>query len=246
MKKWIISGIVTVLIWTGGIASIFFVTDSIPRELRLSSQIVELDSAKAADASGTADVKEVIDDSQKRVFTIELGDGSLGSGFLYNNKGDVITNAHVVADAKEVTVLTPDSREMDGTVIGVNPTRDIALVRVNDLKEDDPLPIERERKAAIGDEVLALGSPLGLQNTVTDGIISGVDREVNIDQTYYKNAYQISAPIAPGNSGGPLVDKKTGKVIGINSAAADMGTIGFSIPIIAVLDEIDTWANEAD
>ncbi|AZB44823.1 hypothetical protein CEF21_10675 [Bacillus sp. FJAT-42376] len=236
----------TLVIWAAGIAGIFFILNSIPKELKLSSQIIEVDSAKAAETDSAEAVKKIIDDSQKHVVTIQLDDGSLGSGFLYNDKGDVVTNAHVVADAKDVMVLTKDSREMSGVVIGVNETRDIALVRVKDLEGDEPLPVDRKQKASIGDEVLALGSPLGLQNTVTDGIISGVDREVDIEQTYYKDAYQISAPIAPGNSGGPLLNKKTGKVIGINSAATDQGTIGFSIPILAVLDEIDSWASQAE
>ncbi|WP_241156814.1 trypsin-like peptidase domain-containing protein [Bacillus sp. FJAT-42376] len=246
MKKWIASGSITLVIWAAGIAGIFFILNSIPKELKLSSQIIEVDSAKAAETDSAEAVKKIIDDSQKHVVTIQLDDGSLGSGFLYNDKGDVVTNAHVVADAKDVMVLTKDSREMSGVVIGVNETRDIALVRVKDLEGDEPLPVDRKQKASIGDEVLALGSPLGLQNTVTDGIISGVDREVDIEQTYYKDAYQISAPIAPGNSGGPLLNKKTGKVIGINSAATDQGTIGFSIPILAVLDEIDSWASQAE
>lgn len=246
MKKWIGSGLITVLIWAAGISGIFLIQNTIPKELKLSSQIIELDKAKASSTNSADAMKKIIEDSQKHVVTIQLSDGSLGSGFQYNKKGDVITNAHVVANEKDVVVLTKDSREMSGQVIGVNPTRDIALVRVKDLEGNEPLPVERKKKSAIGDEVLALGSPLGLQNTVTDGIISGVDREVNIEQTYYKDAYQISAPIAPGNSGGPLVDKKTGKVIGINSAATDQGTIGFSIPIIAVLDEIDSWANQAE
>ncbi|MGD6818339.1 S1C family serine protease [Metabacillus sp. 84] len=244
MKKWIASGIITLFIWIAGIGGIFFILNEIPNELKLSSKVVELDAAKAASSGTSGDVKEIIDESQKLVVTIQLEGGSIGSGFLYNEKGDVITNAHVVADSENVLVLTKDSREMPGEVIGVNPTRDIAVVRVKDLEGTDPLSVEREKKSAIGDEVLALGSPLGLQNTVTDGIISGVDREINIEETYYKDAYQISAPIAPGNSGGPLIDKKSGKVIGINSAATDQGTIGFSIPIIAVLDEIEAWSKK--
>jgi hypothetical protein len=90
--------------------------------------------------------------------------------------------------------------------------------------------------------VLALGSPLGFQNTVTTGIISGVDRDLDLPPYHYEDMYQISAPIAPGNSGGPLINSKTGEVIGINSAAADQGSIGFSIPLKNVIALIEGWS----
>ena len=88
-----------------------------------------------------------------------------------------------------------------------------------------------------------IGSPLGFQNTVTTGIISGIDRDIDIAPFHYEDAYQISAPIAPGNSGGPLVDSKTGEVLGINSAGImeASGSIAFSIPISSVLPLIDGW-----
>jgi serine protease Do len=117
----------------------------------------------------------------------------------------------------------------------------VAVVRVPGLAQSDFLKISQDN-ADIGEEVLALGSPLGLQNTVTTGIISGVDRDFDLEPYHYEDVYQISAPIAPGNSGGPLVDVKTGEVLGINSAGTNQGTIGFSIPLSNVLSMIEGWS----
>lgn len=244
MIKWIISGALTILVWVGGVYLFFNIKADMPKQLIASSNLIK----ETEDNNGSQiqpelkDLKEVIHDTQKLVVKIELEDGSLGSGFLYNNKGDIITNAHVVANAKNVKVNTTDSKEFTGEVIGISNDIDIAIVRVEGLKEVAPLSIARTRKAEIGDEVLALGSPLGFQNTVTTGIISGLDRDLNIDNFEYEDVYQISAPIAPGNSGGPLVDRKTGEVLGINSAASNQGTIGFSIPIVDILPLIEGWS----
>ncbi|WP_051459303.1 S1C family serine protease [Paenibacillus zanthoxyli] len=186
--------------------------------------------------------KEIIEDSQKRVVTIESGEG-LGSGFLYNGKGDLLTNAHVVAGSRDVTVRTKSHQEYKGKVIGIGTDTDVAVVRVTELKQTEPLQIARSNKAEIGDEILALGSPLGLENTVTTGIISGLGRSFDIEPYTYSNMYQISAPIAPGNSGGPLVSAETGNVLGINSASAtDEAGIGFSIPISSVLKQAEAWS----
>ncbi|BFH62730.1 S1C family serine protease [Paenibacillus azoreducens] len=186
--------------------------------------------------------KEIIEDSQKRVVTIESGSG-LGSGFLYNNEGDLLTNAHVVAGSAQVTVRTLNHKEYKGKVIGIGTDIDIAVVRVQELKKLDPLPVAERYKPEIGDEILALGSPLGLENTVTTGIISGLGRSFDIDSYTYSNLYQISAPITHGNSGGPLVNAETGEVLGINSAAAtEESGIGFSIPISSILQQAREWS----
>jgi serine protease Do len=185
-------------------------------------------------------MKEIIHETQKLVVKIETVAGQ-GSGFLYNDKGDIVTNAHVVAGMKDVTVITADSRELPGIVIGISETIDVAVIRVEGLEGMKPLNISNET-SEIGEEVLALGSPFGLENTVTTGIISGVDRNLELPPYYYENVYQISAPIAPGNSGGPLVHSETGKVLGINSVKADQGSIGFSIPILNVIGMLEGWS----
>ncbi|MBP2242244.1 S1-C subfamily serine protease [Cytobacillus eiseniae] len=239
MKKWIISLISTILVWGAGLFVFFYIKETIPNKLTATSELTV--EATATEEKDSTDLKEVIHHTQKLVVKIQLADGSLGSGFLYNNKGDVVTNAHVVANVKDVTVITSDSKEFSGTVIGISQETDVAVVRVPGLEGTEPLPIAKNRKGEIGDEVLALGSPLGLQNTVTTGIISGVDRDLDIEPFHYEDVYQISAPIAPGNSGGPLVDSKTGEVLGINSAGSEKGAIGFSIPIMSILSLIEGW-----
>lgn len=189
-------------------------------------------------------LKEIISSVSQKVVMIETEDGSLGSGFLYNDRGDILTNAHVVAGYKDVTVTTSDSVKMDGKVIGIGEETDVAVVRVPDLEKVEPLKLKLKAEAEIGDQVLALGSPLGLQNTVTTGIVSGVDRTFDIAPYYYEGLYQISAPIAPGNSGGPLVDQTTGEVLGINSAVTDEGGIGFSIPVTSVIEAAQGWSDK--
>ncbi|MGD0032054.1 trypsin-like peptidase domain-containing protein [Paenibacillus illinoisensis] len=215
-----------------------------PRLAVVAAQEAETKAAKTASDSNVKKTrKQIIEDSQKKVVTIESGIG-LGSGFLYNDKGDVITNAHVVEGSKEVTVRTLNHEEYQGTVIGIGEETDVAVVRVPGLQKLTPLTIAKS-KAETGDEVLALGSPLGLENTVTTGIISGVGRSFEIPPYIYSNLYQISAPITHGNSGGPLIHAETGEVLGINSAVVQQeGGIGFSIPITSVLKQVQAWSEK--
>ncbi len=233
--------ILTVLIWGGGIYAFFYIKEHVGKELRASSELVGSNEGTEKE-KGPLELKEIIHNTQKLVVKIELKDGSLGSGFIYNDKGDVITNAHVVGNSRSVVVKTSDSKEFTGTVIGLSNETDIAVVRVAGLEGTVPLQIEGIKKAEVGDEVLALGSPLGLQNTVTTGIISGTERDFDIEPFHYEDVYQISAPIAPGNSGGPLINSKNGKILGINSAGVDQGAIGFSIPIVSVLTTLEGWS----
>ncbi len=204
----------------------------------------------ATTAQGTTTVtkskKDIITECQKQVFFIEIdtAEGKVtGSGFLYNNNGDVVTNAHVVEGASKVKIRLSDSKtEYTGTVIGRGADLDVALVRVPELSGILPLKIAKDRKAQVGDEVIALGSPLGYQNTATIGIISGLDRSFQIGNFNYNKVYQISAPISPGSSGGPLIDGVNGEVLGINSAYIDQGSIGFSIPIYQCVTYLDKWS----
>ncbi|WP_096273274.1 S1C family serine protease [Paucisalibacillus globulus] len=246
-KRWLISLLITLVLVCVGIFGVFFIKGHMSNKLDEPSTILAEGSVvpekdETAVEVETKEVKDIIQEAQKKVVKIELENGSIGSGFLYNDMGDIITNAHVVSGVKEVTIITSDEQRFIGTVIGISTDIDIAVVRVDGLRDIEPLKIRIE-KAEIGDEILALGSPLGLDNTVTTGIISGINRDLEIEPYSYKDLYQISAPIAPGNSGGPLLHGKTGEVIGINSAASDVGTIGFSIPIMNVLSMIKGWSD---
>jgi serine protease Do len=190
-------------------------------------------------------LKKLIQDAQPKVVTIEVikDDGLyFGSGFLYNSEGDIVTNAHVVDGATEITIKLADETEYSGKLIGVGKGIDIAVIRVKELAGMEPLKISRRYNGEIGNHVVALGSPLGLENTVTIGIISGLDRSFTLQDYEYVETYQISAPISPGSSGGPLLDRTTGEVIGINSAKVNSETIGFSIPIVTVLPILENWS----
>ncbi|WP_051348755.1 trypsin-like peptidase domain-containing protein [Peribacillus kribbensis] len=188
------------------------------------------------------DVSKIIEDSLPKVFTI-FSDLGQGSGFLINDKGDVLTNAHVVEGNVTVTLENNEGEEFQGTVIGYSNDVDIALIRVNSLAGKAPFTLETSKESKLGDEVIALGSPRGFENTATLGNISGVNRSFVIEPHTYEGIYQISAPIAPGSSGGPLLDKNTEKVIAINSARLNSETnIGFSIPVFRVMDTIKSWA----
>ncbi|MFC0274344.1 S1C family serine protease [Metabacillus herbersteinensis] len=240
-KKWIISISISLLIWTSGSIGYFYLKDRVANQVYAESPILKRDT-DVPTLKTEVNLKEIIRETQKKVVMVELDDGTVGSGFLYNNNGDIITNAHVVSGATDVKIRTTDAKGYEGKVIGLSMETDIAVVRVEGLKDQPPLEISVNRKLEIGDEILALGSPLGLQNTVTTGIISGTDRELDIAPYKYENVYQISAPIAPGNSGGPLIDRQTGHVIGINSARLEQGSIGFSIPINTVLPLVNSWS----
>ena len=212
----------------------------------LSTLSSYIDATDAPERNLKRGRKEIISECQKLVYYIEVdscGRKYSGSGFLYNRHGDIVTNAHVVEGASKVAVRLDDGKtEYDGFVIGRGSTLDIALIRVPELTGIEPLETDREKKVGAGDEVIALGSPLGYQNTATIGIISGVGRSFDIGPYQYRDLYQISAPISPGSSGGPLIDAETGKVLGINSAGIDIGSIGFSIPILQCFELLDEWA----
>ncbi|MBM7702476.1 trypsin-like peptidase domain-containing protein [Metabacillus iocasae] len=188
-----------------------------------------------------ANLTEVIASAQEKVFTV-FTDYSQGSSFLINEQGDLLTNAHVVEGAVNVVVRDKEGTDYEGRVIGYSNDIDIAIIRVNGLKGKAPLALERENSSTIGEEVIALGSPRGLENTATFGHISGTNRSFVIPPHTYEGIYQISAPIAPGNSGGPLLNRKTGHVLAINSARhSEEVQIGFSIPIYQIATLIDEW-----
>ena len=153
-----------------------------------------------------------------------------GSGFVLDDRSHVLTNAHVVGGSSEVQVAFADGRRSGAEVVGVDAGIDIAVLRVRDPGVPPPLPLGVSADVRVGDAVLAVGSPLGLSGTVTSGIVSAVDREPRRGAA----TIQTDAPINPGNSGGPLLDG-AGRVIGVNTAIASLGSgnigIGFAVPI---------------
>ncbi|WP_042167320.1 S1C family serine protease [Paenibacillus gorillae] len=234
-----ISILASAAVLLAGSGAAYAVHTEVPKQLTGAPLLADTQRGSAPKS-----LKDIIYETQKLVVMIETKEGTQGSGFLYNNQGDLITNAHVVSGVKKVIIKTADARELEGEVIGISTDIDVAVVRVPDLAGMEPLQMVRSEKAEVGDDVIAVGSPLGFQNTVTTGIISGLGRSFEIEPYTYKDLYQISAPIAPGNSGGPLVSKGTGEVLGINSAGIEESSIGFSIPIINVLELAESWSAE--
>ncbi|KRE61162.1 trypsin-like peptidase domain-containing protein [Nostocoides sp. Soil756] len=150
--------------------------------------------------------------------------GSTGSGWVYDDAGHVVTNNHVVESVGvngKVTVVLSNGKQVSGTVVGTDASYDLAVVKVSGARLA-PLPVGRSSEVVVGDQVIAVGAPLGLDSTVTAGIVSALDRPVTPggenDQSFI-NAIQTDAAINPGNSGGPLLDM-AGAVIGVNSAIA--------------------------
>ncbi len=183
----------------------------------------------------------LVAEAQKIVYTL-FTKNSQGSAFLYDDQGHVVTNAHVVEGNLEATVKNVDGKELQGKVIGYSNEIDIALLSVPELKGEEPFPLEKEKESEIGEEVIALGTPLGLENTATFGYITGVNRTFNIPPHEFKNVYQISAPVEPGNSGGPLLSIDRKKIIAVNAAkSVEAGNIAFSIPLHQIVDLIDQW-----
>jgi serine protease Do len=164
---------------------------------------------------------------------------AMGSGFIIDKAGYIVTNNHVVEGGKKITVKLSDGREFDAKLIGTDPATDIALLKV---KAGGPLPAVEfgdDRQARVGDWVIAVGNPFGLSNTVTAGIISSIGRDVGNGP--YTDFIQIDAPINRGNSGGPTFDIQ-GKVIGMNSmifspSGGSVG-IGFAIPSSTIHDVV--------
>jgi S1-C subfamily serine protease len=157
-----------------------------------------------------------------------------GSGFITDKSGIILTNAHVVSGADRVTVTLKDGREFEGKVTGTDEVTDLAVVKIDPKGADLPIaPLGDSSQVQVGDWAIAVGNPVGLNNTVTLGIISTLERssaQVGIPDKRI-DFLQTDAAINPGNSGGPLLNER-GEVIGINTAIrADATGIGFAIPI---------------
>ncbi|MFP6637025.1 MAG: Do family serine endopeptidase [Nitrospinaceae bacterium] len=157
---------------------------------------------------------------------------SLGSGVLINSEGYILTNEHVIAKAAKINVVLDDKQEFDASVIGADIKSDLAIIKIDSSKPFPFIKMGRSDDLMIGERVIAIGNPFGLQQTVTTGIISALNRNIRAGKNMvYSDFIQVDASINPGNSGGPLLNIN-GSLIGINTAIFQKAeAIGFAIPI---------------
>jgi putative serine protease PepD len=211
-----------------------------------STRIVKSNSTIERPANSVAGIAKRVLPSVVSIEAKDADGGATGSGFVIASDGYILTNNHVIASSVtsggDIIVRLQDGTAYDATVVGRDASYDLAVLRISN-RALTALQFGDSEKVAVGDSVLAIGSPLGLQGTVTLGIISAKDRAVTAggsrSDNAFINALQTDAAINPGNSGGPLVDS-TGAVIGVNSAIATLGNfsaqtgsigLGFAIPI---------------
>ena len=184
------------------------------------------------------------------VVSIRTGTGS-GTGFVIDRNGTIVTNSHVVGSSNTVTVrFGPHSNAVKADVLGRDPSSDLAVVGINPAKvpgDVRPLGLADSRSVRVGDLAIAIGNPFGLDRTATEGIVSGVGREIQAPNGFsIDSVIQTDAPINPGNSGGPLLND-SGRVIGVNSQIETAGTsgnvgVGFAVPSNTVREVVPVLA----
>lgn len=210
-------------------------------------------STPAAAPAGQMDTVQVASAALPSTVMIRVGSGGsgdTGSGFVLDTAGHIMTNNHVIAGAADggrITVLFSDGARVGAELVGRSPSYDVAVIKITDDHELTPMPIGDSDDVQVGESVVAIGSPLALASTVTQGIVSAKNRPVVVQSaggaadspSAYIDGIQTDAAINPGNSGGPLVDARA-RVVGVNSAILTMGQnrdasgnigLGFAIPI---------------
>jgi S1-C subfamily serine protease len=201
------------------------------------------------DAQGVAFISSQIVQQTQSVFGMPQQQQSTatGSGFLVDNDGHILTNAHVVEGAKRVDVQLGDGDTQQAQIVGTDPSTDIALLKVDNTEGASPLPLADSSKVQVGDPVVAIGNPFGLDRTVTTGIVSALQRQIQAPNGFsISDVIQTDAAINPGNSGGPLIDG-AGQVIGINSQIESQSGgnegVGFAVPIKTAADVVSQLEN---
>ena len=172
----------------------------------------------------------------RNVFSVPRG---TGSGLVWDDLGHVVTNNHVIESASEATVRLNDGRSYNAVLIGTSPTHDLAVLRISvAFDRPPPVPVGTSGDLKVGQKVFAIGNPFGLDYTLTSGLVSALDRSLEVDDgTTIEHLIQTDAAINPGNSGGPLLDS-AGRLVGINTAiyspSGAYAGIGFAVPVDTV------------
>jgi putative serine protease PepD len=198
-------------------------------------------SAAAVSPKQAGNVEAIYAAARESVVSVKTNGGS-GTGFVVDSGGTIVTNAHVVANATDVEVEFADDETARASVTGVDASSDLAVLKVDTNRPLKALELADSSTVRPGQLAVAIGSPFGLSQTVTAGIVSGTGRHIQApDGFQIDSVIQTDAPINPGNSGGPLLDA-TGKVIGVNSQIASQSGgnvgIGFAVPANTVKDVI--------
>jgi S1-C subfamily serine protease len=181
--------------------------------------------------------QRVLDPWTRNIFTVPQG---TGSGFVWDERGHLVTNYHVVAGAAGALVRLADGRESNASLVGVSPAHDLAVLRIDVGDHPVPLPVGTSGDLQVGQSVFAIGNPFGLDWTLTTGIVSALDRSLPAGDGRYliEGLIQTDAAINPGNSGGPLLDS-AGRLIGVNTAiyspSGAYAGVGFAVPVDTVI-----------
>lgn len=195
---------------------------------KVKTAVVNIDTVAQRRVPSQADLFRFFFEGGPGGAPIQREEKGVGSGFVIASNGLIVTNHHVVGGADRLTVTFHDGKKYPGKIIGQDPGTDLALVKV-DAKGLPTLRLADPERLRVGQYVVALGSPLGLSQSVTTGILSAINRDISLNARV--GFLQTDAPINPGNSGGPLLNLR-GEVIGVNTAIAARGQgIGFAVPV---------------
>jgi len=241
------------------IFSILFILPTEPDEttIQMQNQIDEINNTILV-KSKTLSLIEIFEKSEPGVVRVNIqrnqtenDTGGVGSGFVFDKKGHIITNAHVIDDATKTIVTFLDGRSYNAEIIGVDQSTDIGVIKVNtDLKLLHPLSLGDSSNLKVGETITAIGNPFGLSGSMTSGIISQMGRLLPSNSGFsIPDVIQTDAAINPGNSGGPLLNMR-GEIVGINTAiqstTGEFTGVGFAIPSQTVAKIVPTLIKEGE
>ena len=232
-------------------------TESDETTIQMQNQIDEINNTILA-KSKTLSLIEIFEKAEPGVVRVNIQKnqtenevGGVGSGFVFDKKGHIITNAHVIDDATKTIVTFLDGRSYNAEIIGIDESTDIGVIKVNaDLKLLHPLSLGDSSNLKVGETITAIGNPFGLSGSMTSGIISQMGRLLPSDSGFsIPDVIQTDAAINPGNSGGPLLNMR-GEIIGINTAiqstTGEFTGVGFAIPSQTVVKIVPTLISEGE
>ncbi len=223
-------------------------------EVQVQTQIDKINNL-ILEKPKTLSLIEIFEKSEPGVVRVNTqtnnGTGGVGSGFVFDKKGHIITNAHVIDDATKIVITFLDGRSYNAEIIGMDKYTDIGVIKVNaDLKLLHPLSLGDSSNLEVGEPITAIGNPFGLSGSMTSGIISQMGRLLPSDSGYsIPDVIQTDAAINPGNSGGPLLNMR-GEIVGINTAiqstTGEFTGVGFAIPSQTVAKIVPTLISEGE